>query len=134
MDDQVKLRGLRIELGEIQSAINSFPGVSSSIVVVAHGETDYLAAYFSAEQKTDIEKLKKHIGRSLAEYMIPQAFLQLDELPFTANGKVDKKALPMLKIAAEEIVPPENDLEAGLVDIVAEIIGNHSFGVTSSLT
>lgn len=133
MDDQVKLRGLRIELGEIQSAINSFPGVISSIVVVAHGETDYLAAYFSAEQKTDIEKLKKHIGRSLAEYMIPQAFLQLDELPLTANGKVDKKALPVLKIAAAEIVPPENDLEAGLVNIVAEIIGNHSFSVTSSL-
>ena len=133
LDDQVKLRGLRIELGEVQNAINSFKGIVTSIVVVTHGQTDYLAAYFTSESKTDIEELKKHLRKSLAEYMIPQAFMQLDEMPLTANGKVDKKALPVLEIAKEEIVPPENDLEAELLEIAGEVIGSNDLGVTSSL-
>ncbi|MBQ8955652.1 MAG: AMP-binding protein, partial [Lachnospiraceae bacterium] len=133
LDDQVKLRGLRIELGEVQNAINSFRGVVTSIVVVTHGQTDYLAAYFTSETKTDIDELKEHLRKSLAEYMIPQAFMQLDEMPLTANGKVDKKALPVLEIAKEEIVPPGNDLEAELLTIAKEVTGSNDLGVTSSL-
>ncbi|MBO7663673.1 MAG: amino acid adenylation domain-containing protein, partial [Clostridia bacterium] len=98
MDDQVKLRGLRVELGEIQNVIGTYPGVRACTVIVAHGETDYLAAYFTADEKVDIAALREHISRYLTAYMVPQAYLQLDVMPVTANGKVDKKALPAIEI------------------------------------
>ena len=62
IDNQVKLRGLRVELGEIESVLGNYPGVRSCIVIVAKGETDYLAAYFTADEKVDIKALKAHLS------------------------------------------------------------------------
>ncbi|MBO7674915.1 MAG: amino acid adenylation domain-containing protein [Atopobiaceae bacterium] len=131
MDDQVKLRGLRVELGEIESVLNSFPGVRMSTVVVAHGQTDYLAAYFTAEEQVDLDALKAHLGAYLTAYMVPQAYLQLDELPLTANGKVDKRALPTIEAthAQKEVKPPVTELQTTLLGIFQKALGIDGIGV-----
>jgi thioester reductase-like protein len=134
MDDQVKLRGLRIELGEIESVLNSFPGVRTSVVVVAHGETDYLAAYFTADEPVDINALKAHLGEYLTAYMVPQAIMQLDEMPLTANGKVNKKALPSVEEshATRVVKEPVTELQQQLLDIYKKALGIDQIGVDDS--
>ena len=94
-DNQVKLRGLRVELGEIETVMNNFDGVKASIVVVKKNSAgDYLAGYFTAEKKIDLDELRKHLAASLTAYMVPGVLMQLDAFPLTANRKIDKKALP----------------------------------------
>ncbi len=133
LDNQVKLRGLRVELGEIEAAIQSFPGVGTAVVSVIKEQQEYLAAWFTAETKVDIEKLKAHVRKYLTAYMVPQAFMQLEEIPLTANGKVDKKALPRPEAAAFELVAPENEREEKLLDLAREVIGTDRIGVTTDL-
>ena len=133
MDDQVKLRGLRVELGEVESVMNAYPGVRTSVCVVAHGETDYLAAYFTAEQEVDLADFRAHLAKYLTSYMVPQAYLQLDELPLTANGKVDKKALPEVQVTADEIVPAQNETQERILAIATSVIGIDEIGITTDL-
>ncbi|MDO4539179.1 MAG: condensation domain-containing protein, partial [Coriobacteriales bacterium] len=133
MDDQVKLRGLRVELGEIENVLNSYPGVRQSVVIVAHGETDYLAAYFTADAPVDLSALKAYMAEYLTAYMVPQALMQLDEMPLTANGKADKRALPAIEIAAEEIVEAQNDAQAQILELARKVIGSDALGITSDL-
>jgi amino acid adenylation domain-containing protein len=133
IDNQVKLRGLRVELGEIESVLSSYPGVRSCVVIVAHGETDYLAAYFTADEKIDIKSLKSHLKSYLTAYMVPQAFMQLDEMPMNLSGKIDKKALPEAVMMEEEIVPPENETQEKILEVVKEVIGDVPVGITSDL-
>ncbi|MBO7664183.1 MAG: amino acid adenylation domain-containing protein, partial [Clostridia bacterium] len=133
IDDQVKLRGLRIELGEVQSVIASYPAVRSNVVIVVHGETDYLAAYFTADEQVDIADLRAHISRYLTAYMVPQAFMQLDAMPMNANGKVDKKALPAIEITEDEIIPARNRMQQEILDIAGEVIGTGRIGITTDL-
>ena len=133
IDNQVKLRGLRVELGEIESVIGSYPGIRSCIVIVIKKETEYLAAYFTADSVIDIEDLKAHLASQLTAYMIPQAFMQLEEMPLTANGKIDKKSLPEPGMEFSDIVPPENDRQKIILDMVKEIIGDIPVGITTDL-
>ena len=130
MDNQVKLRGLRVELGEIESVINSYPSVRSSIVVVIKQKTDYLAAYFTADETVDIDSLRKHLSSKLTEYMVPQVFIQLDQMPLTANGKIDKKALPEPGTDNEDnYEAPSTDMEKLLCEKYALCIGLERVGV-----
>ncbi|MBQ6131554.1 MAG: amino acid adenylation domain-containing protein, partial [Selenomonadaceae bacterium] len=136
-DNQVKLRGLRVELGEIESVMNNFEGVKASIVVVKKNAAgDYLAGYFTAEKQIDLDELKKHLAGSLTAYMVPGVLMQLDAFPLTANRKIDKKALPEPEevIPTVEIVPPQNDVQQKIFDCVAEVLGNREFGITTQLT
>ena len=133
IDNQVKLRGLRIELGEVESVLSNYPGIRSCIVIVAKGETDYLAAYFTADEKIDITSLKAHLSTYLTYYMVPQAFMQLDELPLNANGKIDKKALPEATMMTTETVPPENEDQEWILGAAVEATGNVAIGITTNL-
>nr|MCR5236995.1 amino acid adenylation domain-containing protein [Lachnospiraceae bacterium] len=133
IDNQVKLRGLRVELGEIESVINSYPGIRSSIVIVVKKETEYLAAYFTADDKVEIDRLKEHLSSQLTEYMVPQTFMQLEEMPLTANGKIDKKALPETGVEEVEAVPAENEKQETILGIVKEVIGDVKIGITTDL-
>ena len=92
IDNQIKLRGLRIELGEIEEVINSFDGVITSITVPV--DNKYLCCYFMADRQIDAEELTDYASGSLAHYMVPDVFIQLEKMPVTPNGKIDKKALP----------------------------------------
>jgi thioester reductase-like protein len=131
VDSQVKLRGLRVELGEIESVMNSYPGVRTSVCVVAHGQTDYLAAYFTAEREVDPAELRAHLSSYLTAYMVPQAIMQLDEMPLTANGKVDKKALPEIREARASREPkrPTTELQQTLLGIYRKALGQEDVGV-----
>ena len=132
LDNQVKLRGLRVELGEIEKAINSYEGISTAIVVVKPSpEGDYLVAYFVASTQIDKEDLTNHISKSLTPYMIPKAMMQLEKLPLTANGKVDKKNLPEIKVSEEkkEIKEANNELEKKLLAIFKKALGNSNIGI-----
>ncbi len=133
IDNQVKLRSLRVELGEIESVIGSYPGIRSTIVIVIKKETEYLAAYFTADNEIDVEDLKRHLSAHLTAYMVPQAFMQLDEMPLTANGKINKKALPEPGMEEEMIVPPENDRQKAILEMVKNIIGDLPVGITTDL-
>ena len=94
-DNQVKLRGLRVELDEISNAMESYPDVTNAVVIVkGEGQQQYLCGYFTASKPTDKQTLTDHLKKSLAHYMVPSVLIQLDQLPLTKNGKVDKKALP----------------------------------------
>ncbi|MBR6889323.1 MAG: AMP-binding protein, partial [Selenomonadaceae bacterium] len=136
-DNQVKLRGLRVELGEIESVMNKFDGVKASIVVVKKNAAgDYLAGYFTAENKIDLDELRKHLAASLTAYMVPGVLMQLESFPLTANRKIDKKALPEPEevVSTIEIVPPQNDTQQKIFDCVAEVLGTREFGITTELT
>ncbi len=133
IDNQVKLRGLRVELGEIESVLGNYPGVRSCIVIVAKGETDYLAAYFTADEKVDIKSLKEHLSSYLTSYMVPQAYLQLDEMPMNLSGKIDKKALPAAVMMEDEIIPPENETQEKILEVIKKVIGDVPVGITSDL-
>ena len=128
MDNQVKLRGLRIELDEIENVMNTYPGMTRSLVLVKESEREgqFLCAYFTATERIDIAGLKAHISKSLAKYMIPSVYLQLDSIPMNKNGKIDKKALPepVVETAQREIKRPTNELEGKIVSIFAKALGH----------
>ncbi len=90
-DDQVKIRGMRIELGEIEAALAQHPAVTEAVVQYREGQ---LLAWFIEKHPVDIEALRAHLQASLPDYMLPVAYVKLQVLPLTANGKLDRKALP----------------------------------------
>lgn len=133
LDNQVKLRGLRVELDEIEKVLNSYPNISRSIIVVKTNQTDgdYLAAYFTSPYEIDKADLTNHMAKSLTPYMIPKVMMQLEKLPLTPNGKIDKKALPDVEIEKKnkEIRKPKNDLQKTLCNIFAKALGQKEIGV-----
>ena len=114
LDNQIKLRGFRIELDEIEKVITEYPGVSSSAAMVRKtGGTEYLAGYFTAKEQVSAEDMKAFLQAKLPEYMVPNVLMQLDEMPMTINGKINRKALPEpdLQELKAEYIPPETETE-----------------------
>ncbi|MDE6252489.1 MAG: amino acid adenylation domain-containing protein [Lachnospiraceae bacterium] len=135
LDNQVKLRGLRVELDEIENVINGFESVKMSKVIVCNnGNEDYLAGYFTADSEVDISRLTEHLKLKLTEYMVPNALMQLDEMPLTVNGKIDKKKLPAIEVTAKkrEYVAPSTELEKEFCDKFAEILKLERVGATDN--
>jgi amino acid adenylation domain-containing protein len=134
IDHQVKIRGFRIELGEIEAVLNQRADVSDA-AVVAREETpgnQYLVAYVVLDQTTTLDELRAEVQTRLPGYMVPSVWLELTALPLTANGKLDRKALPApVRGAASNtaFVAPRNDLELALATIWGEILGRERIGV-----
>ena len=107
-DTQVKISGFRIEIGEIENALLSVPGVRDAAAVVAEraDQSKHLVAFYSGQQPLDVDLLRDRLGQSLPEYMVPAVFHWRESLPLTANGKIDRKKLTAL--AAELAVVVEN--------------------------
>jgi amino acid adenylation domain-containing protein len=132
LDHQVKIRGLRIELSEIESVLDRFPGVRQS-VVVAHPPGDpnaRIVAYAAADPgPTFVDDLRAHAAETLPAYMVPSQFLVLPALPLSPNGKVDRKALPEPRPgAAQEPSPPEGEIEAWLVEEWKKLLSGTPIG------
>ncbi|MDQ1353576.1 MAG: hypothetical protein QG657_3882, partial [Acidobacteriota bacterium] len=127
LDHQVKIRGFRIELGEIENRLLNHPGVKDALVMAreeANGDK-YLCAYIISESELVISELRVYLSMILPEYMIPSYFMQLDKIPLTPNGKLDKKALPDPEIndyPGGKYVPPSSKLEGKLVEIWGEVL------------
>ncbi len=133
-DHQIKLRGLRIELGEVENVIARVEGVKNVVIMIRQiGGKEHLCAYFTADRPIDIAKMKAEISNSLTQYMVPTAYLQLAEMPMTPNGKTDLKALPEPQVAVSgEYVAPANDTERTFCDIFAAILQMDQVGATDN--
>ncbi len=120
IDHQVKIRGVRIEMGEIEAALAEHPEVSAAVVVAAK---DRLVAYMVGG---DRESLQEHLAARLPEAYMPSVFVFLDKLPLSPNGKVDRKALPEPEVASpsREKVEPRTPLERFLAGLWSEALGN----------
>ena len=133
LDNQVKLRGFRVELDEIEAVMNEFPKISRSVVLVKENPKSgqFLCGYFTASAKIDKNELTEHMKRSLTYYMIPSVLIQLDSLPLTPNGKINKKALPEPEFTVEEweYTAPKNDLQKRLCDMFANALGAEKVGI-----
>ncbi|MCQ2551130.1 MAG: amino acid adenylation domain-containing protein [Clostridia bacterium] len=125
-DNQVKLRGFRIELDEIEKCMASYPGVKITKVIVRNnGNEDYLAGFFTAANEVDLTDLTKHLKDSLAHYMVPDALMQLDAMPLTPNGKIDKNNLPDIQRSERKGKKraPKKSLEEMLCVMFAKALG-----------
>jgi hypothetical protein len=131
LDQQVKLRGLRIELGEIEAALLAQPGVDEAAVVLKDGPLGpQLAAYAAtAGRAVAAEDLKAGLRRTLPEYMVPGAIVLLDSLPKTANGKLDRRALPDAQLPRLSYRPPQSDSECRLAALWQELLGLERVGL-----
>ncbi|WP_419957121.1 condensation domain-containing protein [Pseudomonas syringae] len=129
-DDQVKIRGFRIELGEIVNCLHQLPGIREAVVLAREDEPSNvrLVAYFTSQQDVEApapEQMRAHMQANLPDYMVPVAFIELTALPLTANGKLDRRALPepdhssLLGLAYE---PPQGDIEIALAQIWTEVL------------
>ena len=133
-DNQIKIRGLRIELGEVEGAIASVDGIKNVVVKIVKikGE-EHLAAYFVADRPIDIPQLKSELGKNLTKYMVPTAYLQLKTMPLTPNGKTDIKALPEPQIAlSEDYEAPANETEQNIADIFGKILKLEKVGANDN--
>ncbi len=127
-DHQVKLRGLRIELGEIEEVLCSCENITSAAVTVY--DNSVLCAYYTARKPIDPDTLRDYAAQKLAYYMVPDLWMQLEEMPLTANMKVDRKALPKPVITSgDNGGVPVNAVQKRIYDIVSGITGNDSFGI-----
>jgi len=138
IDDQVKIRGLRVELGEIEAALAGHPGIAQAVVTVvtdATGEPQ-LAAYLRAggSSAPQILDIRQHLAWTLPAYMIPSYLTVLAEFPLTANGKIDKAALPepQGQTAGAGRVPPATLIETMMVDMFVTLLGLEHAGATDS--
>ncbi|MBQ8015549.1 MAG: amino acid adenylation domain-containing protein [Clostridia bacterium] len=133
-DGQIKLRGLRIELGEIENSISAVEAVRSCAVLVRtlHGQ-EHLCAYYTASCELPAEELREILLRTLTKYMVPTAYLQLNEMPMTPNGKIDRKALPDAQLMQRrEYEAPQNETEQIYCDIFAKILHLEYVGATDN--
>ncbi|RKT55884.1 non-ribosomal peptide synthase/polyketide synthase [Saccharothrix australiensis] len=125
-DDQVKIRGYRIEPGEVETALLSHPDVGEAAVVARtdHGHTR-LVAYVVTTAPVD---LRAHLKPLLPDYQVPAAFVELDRIPLTPNGKLDRAALPAPRVAGDDHVAPTTPEEAELARIWADVLGVERVG------
>lgn len=135
MDNQVKIRGFRIELGEIEAQLRSASRVKDAVVVMrkAADGTKQLAAYVAAPADLDLDSVQSRLAVHLPDYMIPSTITVLDALPLTANGKIDRAALPDPEQAqtsqSNAYVAPRNDIEATLAQIWADVLHLDRVGI-----
>ncbi|MEO3814990.1 phosphopantetheine-binding protein, partial [Sphaerisporangium sp. B11E5] len=128
VDDQVKVRGFRVELGEVEHALVRCPGVEAAVVVAR----DRLVAYVVG--RVEVETVRAWARGVLPEYMVPSVFMRVESLPLTVNGKVDRRALPEpdLTGVTGDYVAPRTAVEQRLCGLFAEVLGVERVGIEDS--
>ena len=138
IDNQVKIHGFRVELGEVKTAINQHPAVAETVVMLREDEPDRqrLVAYVVLNQKLESlsEKLRDFLTKKLLEPTIPSIFVPLKSLPLTANGKIDRKALPTPEtiLSQNTFVAPTTTVEKQLAEIWAEVLRVEKVGINDN--
>jgi len=136
VDDQIKIRGFRVEPGEIEARLAGHPGVRHAAVVArphpADGELS-LVGYVVGSPAPDAAELQAFLGQTLPEHMIPTRLISIEAMPLTPSGKVDRRALPdPAEVEAERtanFVAPRDELEQAIADIWCELLGVDEVGV-----
>nr|WP_268988302.1 non-ribosomal peptide synthetase [Rhodococcus fascians] len=126
-DFQVKLRGQRLELGEVESALLAVDGVHSAVAVV---RSDRLVAYIVGTADTDA--VTAHAARTLPEYMVPSTIVVLDAMPLGITGKLDRTALPDTLVSSESVVAPSGESEEAVAQIFSDVLDTERVSVTRS--
>jgi amino acid adenylation domain-containing protein len=137
LDHQVKLRGFRIEMGEVEAALVEHESVGQAVVMVREDRPgdQYLAAYVIAApgQIVLVTVLRQHLLGKLPDYMVPQQIVELDAFPLTPNGKIDRKRLPVperrLTADTEVFIHPRNPTEESIAQIFADLLGVPQVGI-----
>ena len=139
-DHQIKINGLRIELGEIEEKINSFfsdNSAKSAVIVKQNDKSTTLNAFIQAPTSIDISSLKKYLLSYLPNYMIPNTFTFVPNLPFTPNGKIDRKALVNYEIDTSykntDYTTARNEVEQIILDTVRSKLNAQNFGIDSNI-
>ena len=137
VDDQVKIRGFRIELGEIESTLKQCAGIADCAAVVCEESSGEkrLAAFYVSDRTAlpNVDDLKATLRTNLPDYMIPGAFVEIDALPLTINGKVDRQALSTLSIGGpSDFVAARTPVEKTLANIWAEVLNVKSVSINDN--
>jgi amino acid adenylation domain-containing protein len=137
IDDVVKIRGYRVDLGELEAILSKHPQISQA-VTTTHGENakeKFLAAYFIpvVGQTVTASELRKFLAAQLPDYMIPSAFVQMESFPLSPNGKVNRKVLPIPNHDRPELnqnyIAPQNPTQELLAEIWSEVLGIERIGI-----
>lgn len=133
-DNQIKLRGLRIELGEIENVMLKVEGLEKVVILIRKlNDKEHLCAYYTADRPIAPDALKAEISKSLTQYMVPTAYLQVDKMPMTPSGKTDVKALPEPVLAVSSAYEaPANPTEHIFCDIFASVLQIDKVGATDN--
>src|SRR5207237_101164 len=127
-DQQVKLRGFRIELGEVEGALSEHPSIRECAVVAReiNGDTKLIGYFVAKNSEVNANELREFLSARLPEYAVPSFFIALDALPLSANGKLNRLALPMPELSradvANEFSAPQDDLESQLASIWSDVL------------
>ena len=135
-DMQVKVRGFRIELSEVEEVIRRFKDIKD-VTVVAYDDNSgmkYLVAYVVSDVKIDVKKLNEHILKEKPTYMVPSITMQIDSIPLTHNQKVNRRALPKPEVSVnKDIKLPQNKVEEKIYDLISSVVGNKNFGIDDDI-
>lgn len=134
-DSQVKIRGLRIELEEIEQLILKFATISGCCVIKKTiNSREFLCAYYTTNDYIDESLLRKFLSEKLPQYMVPQYFIKLDKFPYTPNGKIDKKLLPMPnQNIKKHIEKPRNNTDKKLIKIIETILSTKNISISDNI-
>ncbi|WP_018690923.1 non-ribosomal peptide synthetase [Algicola sagamiensis] len=132
-DSQVKIRGYRIELGEIENTLNAFTSIKQAVVIdITRNNQKSLAAYIIPTQQgsIDVEHIRAALTEKLPEYMVPQSYTQIEQIPLTVNGKLNRAALPEPNFSNQQsYTAPRNAIETQLCEIWQNILGLEQVGI-----
>lgn len=137
-DNQVKIRGMRVELGEIENRIREFAGIKDAVVLFQKGDViSHLIAYYSSDQfDLDGLTIKNKLSKELPEYMVPSFYMELQQFPLNANGKVDRNHLPNISesnlVVSTEFTVPSNDTEREILSIWVDKLGIDHIGTNDN--
>ncbi len=134
IDNQVKIRGFRIELGEIESKLLEHTDIKEAVVLAKDDRSGNknLCAYLLSDRQLNVKELREYLSQDLPDYMIPSYFIQLNKMPLTPSGKLDRKALPDpegIIATGSEYEAPRNDTEEKLVEIWKEVLRVERIGI-----
>lgn len=136
LDHQLKIRGFRVELGEIENRLAQHKAIRDVVVTgIEYAGQKHLCAYYVAEREIAYRDLRAHIQKKLPDYMVPSFFVRMPALPVSANGKIDRKALPLPLLTNEKrsYSPPSNEIESRLCEVAEEVLKLERVGIEDNL-
>jgi amino acid adenylation domain-containing protein len=137
-DFQVKIRGFRVEIGEIETSLLQMGNIKEAVVVPKEtgSSATYLCTFITAEKEMDVKELREFLSRELPDYMIPTSFVQMDKMPLTQSGKIDRKALSQLDQEPKKLnvtyVAPQSDMERIAADTWKEVLHLEEIGINDN--